>query len=68
MDLLDPLVVRVMGPHINRATTENVKRAGLEIESVERLVAGGLVKTIVARTKHDQAAAPSEHPEGRSLR
>lgn len=52
MDLLDPLVVRVMGPHINRRTTENVKRAGLEIEHVEELTAGGLVKMIVATTKN----------------
>jgi hypothetical protein len=51
MDLLDPLVVRLMGPHINRRTVENVKKAGLEIERVEELAPGGLVKLMVARTK-----------------
>jgi phosphatidylethanolamine/phosphatidyl-N-methylethanolamine N-methyltransferase len=51
MDLLDPFVVRLMGPHINRRTAENVKKAGLEIERVEELAPGGLVKLIVARAK-----------------
>ena len=51
MDLLDPVVVRLMGPHINRRTVENVKKAGLEIERVEELAPEGLVKLIVARTK-----------------
>jgi ubiquinone/menaquinone biosynthesis C-methylase UbiE len=27
MDLLDPLVVRIMGPHINRRTEKNVRQA-----------------------------------------
>jgi len=49
MDWLDPLVVRLMGPHINRRTVANVKQAGLEIEQVEELVPRGLVKLIVAR-------------------
>ena len=51
MDLLDPLVVRLMGAHINRRTVENVEKAGLRIEQVEELASGGLVKLIVARTK-----------------
>jgi len=54
MDLFDPLVVRLMGPHINRRTVENVKKAGLEIERVEELAPGGLVKLIVARAQHGQ--------------
>ncbi len=49
MDLLDPLVVRVMGAHINRRTAETVRRAGLEVERVEDLASRGLVKLIVAR-------------------
>jgi len=49
MDWLDPLVVRLMGPHINRRTVENVQRAGLTIERVEDMDAGGIVKLIVAR-------------------
>ncbi|WP_206812644.1 class I SAM-dependent methyltransferase [Paradesulfitobacterium ferrireducens] len=35
MDILDPLTVRLIGPHINRRTVENVKNAGLKITSVE---------------------------------
>ena len=35
MDILDPLIVRAMGPHINRRTVENVRAAGLRIRSVE---------------------------------
>ena len=54
MDLLDPFVVRLMGPHINRRTVENVRKAGLEIERVEELAPGGLVKLIVTRTKQGQ--------------
>lgn len=50
MDLLDPLVVRLMGPHINRQTVENVQKAGLEIEQVDDLAPGGLFKLIQART------------------
>jgi ubiquinone/menaquinone biosynthesis C-methylase UbiE len=49
MDLLDPLVVRLMGPHINRRTEENVRRAGLEVERVESLAPLDLVELIVAR-------------------
>jgi ubiquinone/menaquinone biosynthesis C-methylase UbiE len=49
MDLADPLAVRLMGPHINRRTVENVRRAGLEVERVEDLAPRGLVKLIVAR-------------------
>ncbi len=47
-DLLNPLVVRVMGANINRCTVENVERAGLEIERVEDLWRD-IVKLIVAR-------------------
>jgi phosphatidylethanolamine/phosphatidyl-N-methylethanolamine N-methyltransferase len=49
MDLLDPLVVRLMGPHINRRTEETVRQAGLEVERVEILAPPKLVKLIVAR-------------------
>jgi ubiquinone/menaquinone biosynthesis C-methylase UbiE len=49
MDWLDPLVVRLMGPHINRRTVENVKLAGLQVENVEELAPRGLVKRIIAR-------------------
>jgi ubiquinone/menaquinone biosynthesis C-methylase UbiE len=49
MDLLNPLVVRIMGANINRRTEENVRRAGLVVERVEALAPGGLVKLIVAQ-------------------
>jgi ubiquinone/menaquinone biosynthesis C-methylase UbiE len=48
MDLLNPLVVRMMGANINRRTVENVRKAGLEIEQVEGLGMGGIFKLIVA--------------------
>jgi phosphatidylethanolamine/phosphatidyl-N-methylethanolamine N-methyltransferase len=51
MDVLDPLVVRVMGAHIARQTVNNVERAGLDIASVTSLAPGDLVKLIVARVK-----------------
>ena len=35
MDLLDPLLVRLNGSHVNRRTVENVRRAGLEIRVME---------------------------------
>lgn len=49
MDVLDPLVVRMMGAHINRRTVDCVRRAGLAVERVEDLALLGLVKLIVAR-------------------
>ena len=49
MDLFDPLVVRIMGAHINRRTAENVRRAGLEVERVEDVAPLDLVKLIVAQ-------------------
>ena len=49
MELLDPLVVHMMGPQINRRTAETVRRAGLAVERVESLAPLGLVKLIVAR-------------------
>ncbi|MEE8390914.1 MAG: methyltransferase domain-containing protein [Anaerolineae bacterium] len=48
MDWIDPLVARLIGPHINRRTVENVRRAGLTIERVEDLSIGKIFKLIVA--------------------
>ena len=48
MDILNPLVVPLMGANINRRTVENVRMAGLEIVSVEH-PGGALVKMIHAR-------------------
>jgi len=52
MDVLNPLVVRVMGANINRETVENVQKAGLTLERVENLGMGGVVRLIVARAEN----------------
>jgi ubiquinone/menaquinone biosynthesis C-methylase UbiE len=44
MDILNPLVVRMMGANINRRTVENVHRAGLQIDNVEDLGMGDIIK------------------------
>ncbi len=49
MDFLNPLIVRMMGANVNRQTVENIRKAGLEIEQVEDLGAGGIFKLIAAR-------------------
>jgi phosphatidylethanolamine/phosphatidyl-N-methylethanolamine N-methyltransferase len=48
MDLLNPLIVRIIGGNINRQTVNKVLRAGLENESFEHLGPMGMVKLIVA--------------------
>lgn len=53
MDLLDPLVVRMMGPHINRRTVETVRVSGLIIEAVDDLGGGDIFKLIQARPYHN---------------
>ena len=50
MDVLNPLVVRVMGANINRRTLENVQAAGWSIEQADDLGMGGIIKLIVARS------------------
>ncbi len=47
-DLLDPLMSRLMGPHINRRTLDNVRKAGLQLIE-ERNVFSDWVKVVVAR-------------------
>lgn len=47
-DLLDPLVSRFMGPHINRSTLESMRAAGLAIEHEENMHSDW-VKLVVAR-------------------
>lgn len=49
MDLLTPLVVKIMGANINRQTVANVERSGLIVEKVEDLGMGGIFKLIYAR-------------------
>jgi len=48
MNLANPIVVRVMGPNINRRTVENVANSGLKVEKVTDLAAG-IFKLIEAR-------------------
>jgi hypothetical protein len=48
MDLLNPLVVRVMGANINRRTVENVRRAGLGLVTI-KYMRGELVRLIHAQ-------------------
>lgn len=47
-DLLDPVVNRLMGPHINRRTLDNIRKAGLVVVE-ERNVFSDWIKIIVAR-------------------
>ena len=49
MDLVNPIVVRMMGANINRRTVENARAAGLEIVGIEDLAFGGIFKLIEAR-------------------
>jgi hypothetical protein len=51
MDLVNPIVVRMMGANINRDTVTNVRKAGFELSRVEDLGMGGIFKMIVARVK-----------------
>ena len=48
MNLLNPLVLRLMGPNINRKTVDNVANSGLRVEKVTDLAAG-IFKLIEAR-------------------
>jgi len=50
MNVVNPVVVRVMGPNINRRTVENVVKSGLIVEKVTNLAAG-IFKLIEARKK-----------------
>src|SRR3972149_5650392 len=47
-DPLDPIASRLMGPHINRRTLDNIRRAGLVVVE-ERNVFSDWIKVIVAR-------------------
>lgn len=54
MDVLNPLILRMMGANINRRTADNVRNAGLKIEQIEDLGTGGIFKLIVARVAHHE--------------
>ncbi len=48
-DLLTPLSVRLTGANLNRRTLDNIRAAGLKIESVEDLAMAGMYKLIIAQ-------------------
>lgn len=50
MDILNPVMVRLIGANINRDTLGNVERAGLKVCRVEDLGAGGIFKLIEAHS------------------
>jgi ubiquinone/menaquinone biosynthesis C-methylase UbiE len=47
-DLLDPIASRLMGPHINRRTLDNIRKAGLVVVEAQN-VFSDWIKVIVAR-------------------
>lgn len=49
MDVLNPVMVRLMGANINRHTLKNVLHSGLIVDQVEDVALGGIFKLIVAR-------------------
>lgn len=55
MDLLNPIVLRTMGPNINRDTVQNVSAAGLDLMDVADLGTGGIFKIIEARVPEAEA-------------
>jgi len=62
MDFVNPFALRMMGANINRRTIENVKLAGLQIETIEDL-AGTVFRLIHAHpstSTHDQNSAVAE--------
>ncbi len=47
-DWLDPIASRLMGPHINRRTLDNIRKAGLQAVE-ERNAFSDWIKVVVAR-------------------
>ena len=60
MDWMNPIMVRLTGANINRDTVENVRRAGLSIDRVTELGAGGIYVLIEA----SRPPAPDREPGG----
>jgi phosphatidylethanolamine/phosphatidyl-N-methylethanolamine N-methyltransferase len=54
MDVINPVVVRLIGANINRPTVANVARSGWQVTQLEELGTGGIFKLIVA---HNHAPA-----------
>lgn len=47
MDILNPLVLNIVGANINRETVKNVERAGIKIKSIDERM-GKILKLIIA--------------------
>jgi predicted fused transcriptional regulator/phosphomethylpyrimidine kinase len=56
MDLVNPVVVRMVGANVDRRAVENVRRAGLVVESVKDLGLGDIFKLSL----HDRGPDESE--------
>lgn len=54
-DLINPLIVRMMGANINRKTIDNVKAAGWQIQSTQNLSSDviRLIEAGTGKTNHD---------------
>lgn len=48
MDIFDPVTLRLLGPHINRRTVENVREAGLILVSLKELDPLGVFRLVRA--------------------
>ena len=60
MDLMNPLVVGIVGANINRRTVENVRAAGFAIEEIEDLGPMKMVKMMIARPDEARVDAGGE--------
>ena len=51
MDMFNPLAVRLTGANINRRTVENVRAAGLQLEKVDNVGMGDIIKLTLAHAR-----------------
>jgi phosphatidylethanolamine/phosphatidyl-N-methylethanolamine N-methyltransferase len=49
-DLLNPVVVRLIGANLNRRTVNNVRQAGIQVMQIEELAMAGMYKLIDAQS------------------
>jgi ubiquinone/menaquinone biosynthesis C-methylase UbiE len=54
MDIFNPMVRSLIGPNINRRTVENIRKAGLNIISVENMGRSKIMKRIKATRSVDE--------------
>lgn len=60
-DVLNPIVVRLLGFNINRRTIENIEKSGLEIEGIKKLAGRGIVKLIEATPNSKGSRTPPKN-------